>query len=39
VAAIGVIRDAAGEMEAGWARRLGPGRFAQLRDLLLELEH
>lgn len=35
--AIGVIRDAVGEMEAAWARRLGPKRFAQFRSLLLEL--
>ena len=36
-AAIGVIRDAVGEVEAVWARQLGPERFAQLRNLLLEL--
>jgi DNA-binding MarR family transcriptional regulator len=35
--AIGVIRDAVGEMEAVWAWQLGPERFAQLRNLLLEL--
>lgn len=35
--AIGVIRDAVGELEAAWARQLGPERFAQLRSLLLEL--
>jgi DNA-binding MarR family transcriptional regulator len=35
--AIGVIRDAVGEVEATWAQQLGPKRFAQLRDLLLEL--
>jgi len=35
--AIGVIRDAVGEVEAAWARQLGPERFAQLRNLLLEL--
>ncbi len=35
--AIRVIRDAVGEMEAAWARQLGPERFAQLRNLLLEL--
>jgi DNA-binding MarR family transcriptional regulator len=35
--AIGVIRDAVGEVEAAWARQLGPKRFAQLRNLLLEL--
>jgi hypothetical protein len=33
-----VIRDAVAEMEAAWAQRLGPKRFAQLRDLLLELQ-
>jgi DNA-binding MarR family transcriptional regulator len=37
VAAVGVIREAVAEMEAAWARQLGPKRFAQLRDLLLEL--
>jgi DNA-binding MarR family transcriptional regulator len=36
-AAIGVIRDAVAEMETAWTRRLGAKRFAQLRDLLLEL--
>ncbi len=35
--AIGVIREAVGEMEAMWSRQLGPKRFAQLRNLLLEL--
>jgi DNA-binding MarR family transcriptional regulator len=35
--AIGVIREAVGEVEAAWARQLGPERFAQLRNLLLEL--
>jgi len=35
--AIGVIRDAVGEMETAWAQQLGPERFAQLRNLLLEL--
>src|SRR6266581_2184805 len=35
--AIGVIREAVGEMEATWAQQLGPKRFAQLRKLLLEL--
>jgi hypothetical protein len=28
----------AAEMEADWERRLGPKRFAQLRNLLLELQ-
>ena len=36
-AAIGVIREAVGEMEAMWAQRLGAKRFAHLRDLLEEL--
>jgi DNA-binding MarR family transcriptional regulator len=35
--AIGVIREAVGETETAWAKQLGPKRFAQLRDLLLEL--
>jgi DNA-binding MarR family transcriptional regulator len=35
--AIRVIREAVGEMEAAWARQLGPRRFAQLRALLQEL--
>jgi DNA-binding MarR family transcriptional regulator len=35
--AIGVIREAVGEMETMWAHQLGPKRFAQLRKLLLEL--
>jgi DNA-binding MarR family transcriptional regulator len=37
-ATISVIRDAVAEMEAAWAERLGPKRFAQLRALLLELQ-
>lgn len=37
VAAVGVIRDAVREVEAAWARQLGPKRFAQLRALLTEL--
>jgi DNA-binding MarR family transcriptional regulator len=37
VAAIGVIREAVAEMEAGWSEQLGPRRFAQLRKLLLDL--
>ena len=37
VAAIGVIREAVGEMETAWSEQLGPRRFAQLRSLLLEL--
>ena len=35
--AIGVIREAVGEVEAAWAQQLGPKRFAQLRSLLLDL--
>ena len=35
--AIGVIREAVGEVETAWAKQLGPERFAQLRSLLLEL--
>jgi DNA-binding MarR family transcriptional regulator len=35
--AIGVIRDAVGEIEAAWEHELGPKRFAQLRELLVEL--
>ena len=37
VAAIGVIREAVGEVEAAWARELGAERFAHLRELLVEL--
>jgi DNA-binding MarR family transcriptional regulator len=35
--AIEVIREAVGEVEAAWAQQLGPKRFAELRNLLLEL--
>lgn len=35
--AIGVIREAVGEVEAAWSQQLGPKRFARLRSLLLEL--
>ena len=35
--AIGVIREAVGELETEWARQLGSERFAELRDLLREL--
>jgi DNA-binding MarR family transcriptional regulator len=35
--AIGVIREAVSETEAMWAQQLGPKRFAQLRNLLLDL--
>jgi DNA-binding MarR family transcriptional regulator len=37
VAVIAVIRDAVGEVEASWSARLGPERFAALRDALAEL--
>lgn len=36
-AAIRVIREGVAEMETAWAQQLGPKRFAQLRDLLLDL--
>lgn len=36
--AIAVIREAVGEVEAMWAQRLGPNRFAELRNLLLDLD-
>jgi DNA-binding MarR family transcriptional regulator len=35
--AVGVIREAVGEVETAWAEQLGPKRFARLRGLLLEL--
>src|SRR5881227_410849 len=35
--AIRVIRDAVGEIETIWAHQLGPKRFAQLHNLLLDL--
>lgn len=35
--AIDVIREAVGEVETAWAQQLGPKRFAQLRNLLLDL--
>ena len=35
--AVGVIRDAVAEVEAAWGQHLGPDRFSELRDLLLEL--
>jgi DNA-binding MarR family transcriptional regulator len=34
---IPVIRGAVGEIETAWAQQLGPGRFEQLRSLLLDL--
>ena len=37
LAAIGVIREAVGEMETDWARALGAARFDELRALLLDL--
>jgi DNA-binding MarR family transcriptional regulator len=39
ISAIGVIREAVSEMEATWAQQLGPRRFTQLRNLLLDLNH
>ena len=38
IAAVGVIRDAVAEMETAWTKQLGPKRFTQLRNLLLELQ-
>lgn len=35
--AVTVIRESVAETEAAWAERLGPGRFAQLRSLLVDL--
>jgi len=35
--AIGVIREAVVEVETAWSQQLGPERFAQLRELLLDL--
>lgn len=35
--AIRVIREAVAETETAWAKQLGPERFAQLRNLLLDL--
>jgi DNA-binding MarR family transcriptional regulator len=37
VAAVRVIREAVAEVEAAWAEQLGPARFSQLRELLVEL--
>ena len=34
---LAAIREAVGELETAWAQQLGPRRFAQLRNLLLEL--
>ncbi|HSC50829.1 MAG TPA: MarR family transcriptional regulator [Gaiellaceae bacterium] len=36
-AAVAVIREAVGEVEAAWADQLGADRFAELRSLLVEL--
>jgi DNA-binding MarR family transcriptional regulator len=36
-AAIRVIREAVAEAEAAWAEQLGPKRFEELRNLLVEL--
>ena len=38
VAAVGVIREAVGEVEAMWSARLGTKHFDQLRRLLVELD-
>jgi len=38
VSAIGAIREAVEEMEEIWARQLGEKRFAELRNLLLDLD-
>src|SRR6266536_2964463 len=35
--AVHVIREAVSEVETTWAQQLGPKRFAQLRNLLLDL--
>jgi DNA-binding MarR family transcriptional regulator len=35
--AVRVIREAVSEVEEAWAQQLGPKRFAQLRNLLLDL--
>jgi DNA-binding MarR family transcriptional regulator len=37
VEAIGVIRDAVGEMETAWAGQIGSERFEELRGLLVEI--
>jgi len=37
ISAIAVIREAVGEMETIWAEQLGPERFAELRNLLVDL--
>jgi DNA-binding MarR family transcriptional regulator len=35
--AVRVIREAVGDVEADWAKQLGPDRFSQLRGLLVDL--
>src|SRR5436190_7968524 len=35
--AIGLIREAVGEVETAWAQQLGAERFAELRNLLIDL--
>jgi DNA-binding MarR family transcriptional regulator len=37
ISAIRVIREAVGEIETTWAQQLGTNHFAQLRNLLLDL--
>ena len=37
VSAVGVIREAVGDLEVEWAQQLGVGRFEELRSLLREL--
>jgi DNA-binding MarR family transcriptional regulator len=37
IAVVDAIRDAVADVEAAWGKRLGPERFAALRELLLEL--
>jgi DNA-binding MarR family transcriptional regulator len=37
VGAVGVIREAVGEIETAWAEKLGAERFDELRNLLVEL--
>ncbi|HET7808042.1 MAG TPA: MarR family transcriptional regulator, partial [Gaiellaceae bacterium] len=37
ISAVGVIREAVGELEVEWAQQLGERRFEELRSLLREL--
>lgn len=37
-ATVAVIRETVGDIEAAWAKQLGPRHFARLRDLLLKLQ-